>query len=77
MYGPTETTIWSAACAVEAGNGPITIGKPIANTSFYVVDRHGQPLPIGVPGELLIGGVVLGGLGSILAVRRFLDVEAA
>ncbi len=56
MYGPTETTIWSAAHAVAAGDGPITIGGPIDNTSFYVVDRHGQPQPIGVPGELLIGG---------------------
>lgn len=56
MYGPTETTIWSAACAVAVGDGPITIGGPIANTSLYVVDRHGQPVPIGVPGELLIGG---------------------
>ena len=56
MYGPTETTIWSAAHAVPVGSGPITIGGPIDNTSFYVVDRHGQPQPIGVPGELLIGG---------------------
>ncbi len=56
MYGPTETTIWSAACAITTDGGPITIGGPIANTSFYVVDRHGQPVPIGVPGELLIGG---------------------
>ena len=56
MYGPTETTIWSAAHAATTGAGPVTIGGPIDNTSFYVVDRHGQPQPIGVPGELLIGG---------------------
>ncbi len=56
MYGPTETTIWSAAHAVAHGAGPVTIGGPIDNTSFYIVDRHGQPQPIGVPGELLIGG---------------------
>ena len=55
MYGPTETTIWSAVCRV--GNvKPILIGRPIANTKFYVVDAHLQPVPVGVPGELLIGG---------------------
>jgi aspartate racemase len=55
MYGPTETTIWSAVYAVEKGK-PILIGRPIANTQFYVVDGHMQPVPVGVPGELLIGG---------------------
>jgi aspartate racemase len=55
MYGPTETTIWSAVHAVEKGK-PVLIGPPIANTQFYVVDRHLQPVPLGVPGELLIGG---------------------
>jgi len=55
MYGPTETTIWSAVNAVEKGK-PVLIGRPIANTQFYVVDGHMQPLPVGVPGELLIGG---------------------
>jgi len=55
MYGPTETTIWSAATRVTAGQ-PIRIGRPIANTTFYVVDRQLQPAPLGVPGELLIGG---------------------
>ncbi|TLU70848.1 non-ribosomal peptide synthetase/type I polyketide synthase [Lichenicoccus roseus] len=56
MYGPTETTIWSAAHPVVTGTGVITIGGPIDNTSFFIVDRHGQPAPIGVPGELWIGG---------------------
>jgi len=55
MYGPTETTIWSAVNAVEKGK-QVLIGRPIANTQFYVVDGHLQPLPVGVPGELLIGG---------------------
>jgi thioesterase domain-containing protein/acyl carrier protein len=55
MYGPTESTIWSAAFPVRKGK-PILIGRPIANTQFYVVDSHLQPVPIGVPGELLIGG---------------------
>jgi len=56
MYGPTETTIWSATSRVEAGEGPVTIGPPIRNTSFYVLDAKHQPAPIGVPGELYIGG---------------------
>ena len=55
MYGPTETTIWSTTAVVEAGE-PITIGGPIANTSIHIVDRRLRDLPIGVPGELLIGG---------------------
>ena len=56
MYGPTETTIWSATSRVEAGEDPVTIGPPINNTSFYVFDGKQQPMPIGVPGELYIGG---------------------
>ena len=55
VYGPTETTIWSSFDRI-AGRHPITIGRPIANTQFYVVDKQGQPVPIGIPGELLIGG---------------------
>ncbi|MCB0006411.1 MAG: amino acid adenylation domain-containing protein [Anaerolineales bacterium] len=56
MYGPTETTIWSAVQQILPGSAPITIGHPIANTTFYILDRQGRPVPIGVPGELLIGG---------------------
>ncbi len=55
-YGPTETTIWSTLERVERGR-PITIGRPIANTRLTVIGKHGQLQPVGVPGELVIGGV--------------------
>lgn len=57
MYGPTETTIWSTTEMVAAGaKGIVNVGTPIANTSVYVLDASGAPAPIGVPGELFIGG---------------------
>jgi aryl carrier-like protein len=56
MYGPTETTIWSSCTRVTAGDEPITVGGPIANTQFYILDRNDQPVPSGVPGQLHIGG---------------------
>jgi len=56
MYGPTETTIWSSTHRVSGEEESIPIGRPIANTQIYVLDRHRQPLPSGVAGELWIGG---------------------
>ncbi|MGB8479150.1 MAG: amino acid adenylation domain-containing protein [Acidobacteriaceae bacterium] len=57
MYGPTETTIWSAVLPIEhVGEEAIPVGRPIQNTSFYVLDPSGQPVPQGAPGELWIGG---------------------
>ena len=56
MYGPTETTIWSAVERIEPGTGPIRIGLPVANTEFYVLDGNLQLLPVGIAGELHIGG---------------------
>lgn len=55
MYGPTETTVWSAIQDMT-GRTSIDIGKPIRNTSLYVLDAHRKLLPIGVTGELFIGG---------------------
>jgi amino acid adenylation domain-containing protein len=57
MYGPTETTIWSAVLPIEqVGWTAIPVGRPMQNTSFYVFDTLGEPTPFGVAGELWIGG---------------------
>ena len=56
-YGPTETVITATTHAVGSDWGPCSvIGRPIANTRIYILDAHGEPLPVGVPGELYIGG---------------------
>lgn len=56
LYGPTETTIWSTCARVTPDDGPVLIGRPIANTQVYVLDRHKNPVPPGVCGEIYIGG---------------------
>jgi amino acid adenylation domain-containing protein len=55
LYGPSETTTYSTV-ALRRANGPATIGRPIANTQIYLLDKHLQLVPAGVPGELYIGG---------------------
>jgi len=55
-YGPTETTIYSAVLRIKSEPGIVPVGPPMPNTTFYVMDKMGRPLPPGVPGELYIGG---------------------
>ena len=74
MYGPTETTVWSTCCKVEHPQRGISIGRPIANSSVWIVDEHGQLCPIGTAGEIFIGGegVTLGYLDRPeLTAERF------
>ncbi|HLL47123.1 MAG TPA: amino acid adenylation domain-containing protein, partial [Longimicrobiaceae bacterium] len=56
VYGPTEDTTYSTYSLVEKGGGRVTIGRPMANTQAYVLDGAGEPVPVGVPGELYLGG---------------------
>ncbi|WP_437835307.1 amino acid adenylation domain-containing protein [Sorangium sp. So ce1153] len=80
LYGPTETTIWSTVHRVlrredgEEAEGVEPIGRPIDNTRIYVIDRRGEPVPVGVAGELCIAGdgVASGYLGRPgLTAERF------
>ncbi|WP_276736066.1 non-ribosomal peptide synthetase [Bacillus sp. (in: firmicutes)] len=56
MFGPTETTIWSAVQRINEDCSHATIGRPIANTQIYITDSQLAPVPAGVPGELCIAG---------------------
>ncbi|OLC28222.1 MAG: hypothetical protein AUH28_19260 [Acidobacteria bacterium 13_1_40CM_56_16] len=59
VYGPTETTIWSTIHRVTSADGPIPIGRPIANTEAFVLDAYRNPVPEGAVGELYLGGAGL------------------
>lgn len=59
VYGPTETTIWSTVHRVSREDDPIPIGRPVANTSLYVLDENLKRVPVGITGELFIGGECL------------------
>jgi non-ribosomal peptide synthetase component F/methionyl-tRNA formyltransferase len=78
VYGPTETTVWSTMQLLTQIKGTVPIGKPIVNTQLYVTDERQKPLPIGAPGELLIGGDGVG-RGYLkrpdLTEARFLTTE--
>ncbi|MFD3872116.1 amino acid adenylation domain-containing protein [Streptomyces sp. NPDC058623] len=56
VYGPTETTVWSTAHRLDSGTEQISIGRPLANTQAYLLDERLRPVPIGVPGDLYLGG---------------------
>jgi amino acid adenylation domain-containing protein len=59
MYGPTEASVTVTVAECKAGGGKPSIGRPLANVQVYVLDEHFQPVPIGVPGELYVGGLGL------------------
>lgn len=75
MYGPTETTIWSSTYTLNSLENAVSIGRPIANTQMFILDGRLQPVPLGVAGELFIGGagVVRGYLNRPeLTAERFI-----
>jgi amino acid adenylation domain-containing protein len=81
MYGPTEATIWSTFYRVESRpSGSVPIGKPIDNYTAYILDANLMPVPIGVPGELYIGGAGLarGYRGQPeMTAQRFISLPVA
>ncbi|MCW5623207.1 MAG: amino acid adenylation domain-containing protein [Burkholderiales bacterium] len=84
VYGPTETTIWSAALRItpeRLGRGTAPIGHPLDNTRFLVLDSMRRPVPCGVPGELCIGGLGLSpgyhGLPDLTAAKFIATPTAA
>ena len=62
LYGPTETAVEVSFWACRQGEGVqgVPIGRPIANVQLHVLDAFSKPVPVGLPGELYIGGVAVG-----------------
>ena len=56
MYGPTETTVWSTCHRLSPSDPVVLVGKPVANTQMYILNQEMNLLPVGVAGELYIGG---------------------
>ncbi|MEI7382470.1 amino acid adenylation domain-containing protein, partial [Pectobacterium versatile] len=56
VYGPTECTVDATACLIDTSQPTPTIGRPLTNTKVYILDTQGQPVPVGVIGEIYIGG---------------------
>ena len=60
LYGPTEATVWTAACQIRPRAEAVPVSQPLANTSLYILDTHQdgtvRPVPVGIPGEVHIGG---------------------
>jgi amino acid adenylation domain-containing protein/non-ribosomal peptide synthase protein (TIGR01720 family) len=79
VYGPTETTIWSSIHNVtQSPEKPQLVGSPIANTQIYILDANHNPTPLGIPGELCIGGQGLarGYLNRPeLTKEKFIEIE--
>lgn len=78
LYGPTETTMFATARKLS-GDGPLNIGKPIANSRVYILNSTGSPQPPGIPGELYIGGagVARGYLNHpLLTAEKFVTPES-
>ncbi|AYL95862.1 non-ribosomal peptide synthetase [Mucilaginibacter celer] len=76
VYGPTETTIWSTIKQIKADDVAITIGRPIDNTSIYILDKNLNPLDTGTIGEIYIGGdgLAVGYLNQPqLTAEKFID----
>ncbi len=76
IYGPSETTIWSTVKQLEKAAGSVSIGDPIQNVSVYILDKHLNPVPVNVIGEIYIGGIGVSE-GYInnedLTVKSFID----
>src|SRR6185437_12998940 len=72
-YGPTEATVYATCATVESGPGPVTIGRPLAGVTIWILDARGDPVPPGLVGELCIGGSTVAwgylGQGGLTAAR--------